>query len=367
MVNSVYRGVSSLLQFGAKVAMQVAAPVITTGIMATLSLAARNHSVGKIVGGVSCILGGSYIFVKSGVVQFTSCKWLRQLQHEPKNKQPTSSIRTACAVTGVAMVTLGFTSIIIGAKELYDGTSEVDLLPDQSLDQDELLAKRTTSQAMNAAKPHLASQSLFLRSQPRDGEVTQRVLNKLLQCPAGANLVRDVQSGGGFTIQLGSRDEIPSLANWEPAMRSVRILRDLEPDDNKLTQLTFELCNAKTASAKQIAGGTACRAGDLSQLEFMRRSVEAEYESTRCHHEVVSTCVTTNKWPQWTDFLREKFTGKKPAYRTIESAWLNYQNDPYLADHRSAVQAQWLQACKGAYCKKHPEDSDCSILEVTHF
>src|SRR5438552_598542 len=143
--------VKNSVAFGLQVVKQAAAPVISSVMGAVLSLGFQNHSVGKIVGGTSMVLGGGYLFVKSGVIKCTSWSWLRSIQQEPKNKAPSTAVRTACAATGVLMMAAGATSIAVGIKELFEHSTQ-----------------DVYQQSFDSASSYDAASRLYLPTRPGD-------------------------------------------------------------------------------------------------------------------------------------------------------------------------------------------------------
>ena len=295
------------------------------------------------------------------------------------------------------MVGLGITAIMSGVEELLTGVSETDDMASAASTgvgaiprARELRAPRvrpSRAPAQNPVKPistrivsvqvdlgdsedqlysqiskRVASPDRTVNFQitpppPLAGdEVAIRDMRRTIQeCPASMGLFNDAQQAGPIHIGFRSEKELPGFSYWNQAAREINLIRELPPK-YKTTYLVSTLCGAKNLDLKE---GERCGNGELSRADFIHEKFRSEYRDVACHHDVVSSCVSSNKWSERLNLFKQLFTGEKAPYRTVETAWEDYQINPLSASHRDITRIAWERGCKQAYCRKNPMEREC--------
>lgn len=248
-------------------------------------------------------------------------------------------------VSGIALMALGAFTLASGINE-FTHNDGINLPPD--------------NQPLNAKD--LQHWQLINRfkafSQPGDSAVINTVISKLQSCPSAKKLWDNINAQGSMTVLLGDPQNVPSYAFWDSVTRTIVINRELQPNDQKLLWLLFESCNANHDGPVQaiLKDGYA---GDLSSSEFLKRSIEVEYQSAKLHHEIVTSCTKSHGWDSRIDNYKSFFTGKNAPWRTFEKMWESYMSDPNREHHRATYQRAWEKQIKDSFCAKNPAHTDC--------
>lgn len=320
----------------------VAVPAIGWMVSETLGSAVRivmnDSATSKLVGGGGCVLAGGYVIAKSRIM---TALYNKVCNHPQDRAIKLNACRTSIAVTGALIMAYGLWQCASGITELWQRNFSIE---DSSKEAD----------AFSPAYP--------TRELPGDRQIVEELTNKLRKCPEVDTLWKQVEEDGKFSIRLGTEDEIPSYANWDPLARTISVRRDLEPENHKLAHTLFELCNGKYFTAKLSEIGAQAIAGDLSRDDYHKKIVQAEWFSARCDHAIAKKCVNSQGWDWWVDLFRDKFSGPNPTWKTFESMWQDYIQDDSQKAHRDAITAQWNYGAKEAYCEKHPLAKDCTTL-----
>ncbi len=253
----------------------VVASVIPTAIISKLpsfcTLAACNHSVGKIVGGSSLMIGGSYLFVKSQVIRFTSCRWLKNLQQE---QQLTPATKAALSIVGIGMVAMGVASVVEGWQELREGRSESFPQLQSAVDY------------KPAAPPQIQSDP---RLTPAHKNI-EVVVKKIKDCPEGNKLFKRFYEAG-FAKQLPviTRQNTTLPSTWDPGERIMRIREDVALDTARaVSHVSYNMCSALNTGEKLEKLNSQCRQEAVSQEEYQKARFVMDYQTIVCHHKTAS-------------------------------------------------------------------------------
>lgn len=196
--------------------------------------------------------------------------------------------------------------------------------------------------------------TLQLREQTtsKDCIVLNNLIKKVTECPASKKLWEEATAKGPINLFLAPKSMVPSRGFWEYQNRNLAVDRALEPFDNKLSSLTFELCNAKSDNPNFIGD---LKSGKLSSKEFARKMFYHEDRALNCQHKVAQACHKSNHWDPRIDLQPDYIDSKAAREKRFHSSHSNYVK---------ANMATWERLGKLAYCDKNPHSSDCLASDL---
>lgn len=271
---------------------------------ATVHYATHNSPSSKFVRGSICMLGGGFLFVKSGLaLRLENCV-LRLLGNRPTEPEPRmTSARTIVGLGGAAFISYGLYCIASALTDL-------------------------TMSAFTDSTPTCP--------QPGDEKLLAELLGRLHNCTAANDILQEVKAGG----VVGVKFEPDSNAYLDTHARVIHLPRFASRDEQLATTVSH-LCNVKHTIEPAKILEREIKSGQLGQKDFLEKMIKLSWRANYCQHKISETCIQTQGWHTSTDLYADKFKGPNPPWETAEKMWQDYMNDPAQGEHRSRVYANW--------------------------
>ena len=313
MVVGFLRGTASSLW---DIGKQVVGEKATSVAGALCDIAVRNHSVGKIFGGASLVLGGSYLVVKSGVVKFKSCCWLKNLQAEVNQSQMAKGVKL---LGGAAMIAVGITAIVKGVLELRGSgsSSEADLY-------------RASQMDLQCPKKKFDAPVLF---NPDNSEL-RRIITKFESCSEASHLAKQVYRETPYQI-IRDSDSFKVAFKW--GRSKYKFYLDTLDPQRAPAELVTPLCGMKHHLYHKMESlGKRC--GTMTLANFQKENFdEITYPFSKCIYRFFSKC--SAKW-SWQDATMAKL-------RTRSDAWNDYvKNSGVIGTFEQCKAKYWERVAK---------------------